>query len=198
DDAGGLAAEARIVLPLEARRRLFAERGQLGAAVEPGPGWRRAPSAPAAATATFAGLDLTELAERHQPAPGPARVDHDDLFGCPVAGDVRLAGGTPQRPRGVRDNHRASHLLDSALWSLDVLAVAIHVAAVVELDRVEIAGVGIGPFGGGPARAGLDRDPRANRKQLLAPARPAQHVHRAHLAPMMRDASVRVGDVKIE
>src|SRR5204863_2866603 len=144
DDAGRLAAEARIVLLREGCGRLLSELGQLGAAVEPRPGCRASASASTpGAGGTFARLEVIQLAERHKAAAGAPGIDHDDLFGRPIARDVRLAAGTPRLPRRVGCRHRAPHFPDATFRRLHVLTVAIHVAAVLELDGVQVARAGI-------------------------------------------------------
>src|SRR5207249_1797528 len=61
DDAGRLAAEARIVLLREGCGRLLSELGQLGAAVEPRPGCRASASASTpGAGGTFARLEVIQ------------------------------------------------------------------------------------------------------------------------------------------
>ena len=107
------------------------------------------------------------------------------MFGSPV--------GRRSLARRVRDDDRSPHLANRTFGRLHVLAVPIHVAAVVELDGVEIARGGVDLVG-----RRLDGDLLADRKQLLRPARPAQDVHRAHLAAMVRHLAVRLRDVEVE
>src|SRR5436305_1480380 len=70
---------------------------------------------------TFARLEVIQLAERHKAAAGAPGIDHDDLFGRPIARDVRLAAGTPRLPRRVGCRHRAPHFPDATFRRLHVL-----------------------------------------------------------------------------
>ena len=107
------------------------------------------------------------------------------MFGSPLG--RRSARG------GVRNHDRPSHFTNRTFGRLHVLAVPIHVAAVLEPDRVEVARIGIDLV-----RRRLHRDSLADRKQLLRPSRASQHVHGPHLAPVVRHAPGVVRDVKVE
>jgi hypothetical protein len=61
--------------------------------------------------------------------------------------------------RGVRDDERPAHFADAAVRRLHVLAVAVHVTAVREADRLQVAGIRIGAVG-----RRLDRNLRAGRE----------------------------------
>ena len=83
--------------------------------------------------------------------------------------------------------------LNAALWRLDVLPVAVHARSVRRQDRLQVTRSRIGTV-----RRSFDGDLLANRKQLLGPTRAPQHVHRPHLAAMVADLPVILGDVEIQ
>ena len=85
---------------------------------------------------------------------------------------------------GVDD--RAAHFGQRAAAAFDVLAVAIHVRAVLEANRVEVARIRIDVV-----RRGFDGDRLSDRKLFLVPARASQHVDRSHLAAVVRHLAVR-------
>src|SRR6185369_1832443 len=126
-DAGGLAVETRSILALEIRGRLFASLSQFGSAIQPRTFWC-ASAFPLNRTSFSlrAGFGLIifvliQCVERHQPAAGTARVDHDPLHFSPVARDVRFARRAPQGPVDLRHSDWAPDFLDTALGPLDVL-----------------------------------------------------------------------------
>src|SRR5262249_20730734 len=73
DDARRLAAKARIIVPRKFRSRLLSKLRQFGPTVEPRPcGLATTPACATGAGRAFAGLVLTQLAERHQSAANAA------------------------------------------------------------------------------------------------------------------------------
>ena len=204
DDAGRLAVEARIVLRHELRRRFLAARGHFGSGVHAGPGLTAASTAAAAAAAgaRFSRLRCWPSVLRGTSAPPrAARIGHHDLFGRPVAADVRFAARTTRRASRRRSRRctaaaageRTAHLLDLVLAGGHVLPVPIHVRAVRKADRVQVAGLNVGAIG-----RRFDRDRLTDREQLFLPAGTPQRVRRPHLAAMLGHLAIGFSRLEVE
>ncbi len=193
NDAGGLATKPRIVFSRELGSGLFAEFRQFGTAIKTRP---RLTRTAAAATASRTALrpGLIHGAERHQTTANTARICHDKLLGRPVSWNIRFAGRAARRPlRVVRRLQRTTDLLNLALWSLHVLSVPVHAASVLKDDRLEVTRVRIDEIG-----RSLYFDLLTERKELLAPSRSPQDMHRTHFAPVTHDLAVCIRTFEVK